>query len=185
MRIAERRAFAVLLALVFLAGCYADLDWRKLASDDGRFQVLMPARSQSTTRVLGAGATMTLWTATARDALFGAGFTDYADDASAHLAEARDALSRNVAGTVVDDLADPAIAKRALARDAAPGARRITISGNTGATAKQALRPVIVHARLIPAGKRLYQLVVMTRPDALTPSELDMFFSSFELLREQ
>ena len=184
MRIAERRVFAVLLALAFLAGCYADLDWRNLASDDGKFQVLMPARSQSTTRVLGTGATMTLWTATARDALFGAGFTDYEDDASTHVAEARDALSRNVAGTVVDDLADPAIAKGLLARDAAPVARRITINGNTGASAKGALRPVIVHARLVPAGKRLYQLVVMTRPDALTPSDLDMFFSSFELLRE-
>ena len=93
-------------------------------------------------------------------------------------------MSRNVAGTVVDDLADPAIAKGVLARDAAPVARRITINGNTGASAKGALRPVIVHARLVPAGKRLYQLVVMTRPDALTPSDLDMFFSSFELLRE-
>lgn len=177
------RALFLLLVAAFLAGCYADLDWRKLASDDGRFQVLIPARAQVATREIGAGATMTLWTATARDSLFGVGFTDYAGDASSHILETRDALARNVAGNIVDDRADPSTPKGALAPDSALTVRRITINGSTRASAKDTLRPVTVHARLLPVGKRLYQMVVMTRPDVLSEPDLDMFFSSFELLR--
>ena len=68
MRPISRRNLLLALSVLLLAGCYADLDWRKLASEEGRFQVLMPARSQSASRSIGAGATMTLWTASARDA---------------------------------------------------------------------------------------------------------------------
>ncbi len=177
------RALFLLLVPAFLAACYADLDWRKLASDEGKFQILMPARSQVATREISAGATMTLWTTTARDSLFGVGFTDYAGDANSHVLEARDALVRNVAGTIVDERADPSTPKGAPTLGAALAMRRITINGSTRAAAKETLRPVIVHARLLPVGKRLYQMVVITRPDVLSEPDLDMFFSSFELLR--
>ena len=177
----NHRSLLLALSLMLLGGCHADLDWRKLASEEGRFQMLMPARSQSETRNIGAGATMTLWTASARDSVFGISITDYPDAASLHVTEARDALARNVTGSVSEDRAGIAAPKGAPAGAIAAESRRIAISGSTGEAGKDTPRPVSVHARLYAIGNRLYQLTIITRPDTLTASDLEMFFYSFEL----
>ena len=39
-----RLSIALLTSWLLLAGCYPDRDWRKLSSEEGRFQMLMPAR---------------------------------------------------------------------------------------------------------------------------------------------
>lgn len=187
MRPVPRRAWLrhlLLVASLLLAGCYADLDWRKLASEEGRFQMLMPARTQSASREIAPGVTMTVWSTSAGNALFGVSYTDYPDAARGHLASARDALLRNVSGTLVEDDAGP------KPRGMTDGeSRRLVIKGSLGgkgggpggAKGSEAGPEVTVHARLHAVDRRLYQLTLIGKGDKLTESDRDMFFSSFEL----
>lgn len=181
MRLISRRNLLLALSALLLSGCYADLDWRKLASDEGRFLVLMPARSQSASRSIGAGATMTLWTTAARDALFGVSYTDYPDLAAVHLDEARKALLRNVSGTLVEEHPLSAPLRGSVTPAAARNSLRIIIDGRAQGSAKPATRPIRVWAHFHAIDRRLYQLTIIAPPDALTESDMEMFFSSFEL----
>jgi hypothetical protein len=179
-----RLATTLFAAALLLAGCYADLDWRKLASEEGRFQMLMPARTQSASREIAPGVTMTVWSTSAANALFGVSYTDYPDAARGHLAAARDALLRNVSGTLLEDDASPQ-PKGMTAGES----RRLVIKGSVGgnsggpgnAKGADAGKDVSVHARLFAVDRRLYQLTLIGKGDKLTESDRDMFFSSFEL----
>lgn len=164
------------LAMLLLAACYADMDWRKLAPDEADFAVLMPARSQSASNVISGGVTMTQWTAATRDALFGAAFTDYPDGAGRHLDAARDALARNVRGAIVEDRAEPVPSRASAVSEI----RAVTIKGS-GAGTGSSSQELTVHARFHVRGARLYQLAVIARPGAVGVEDLDTFFSSFEL----
>ncbi len=169
-----------LLAALLLTGCYADLDWRKLASEEGRFAVLMPARSNVASRALGGGARMTLWTASARDTLFGVSYTDYPDQALLHLTEARDALVRNVSGTALQDRPDTGPRRGRTAGAEATASRMAIIRGGARTGSDSSVKPVMVYMRLHALGPRLYQLTIIAPPDALAEADMDMFFSSFE-----
>jgi hypothetical protein len=167
----QSRAAALLLSLLLLSGCYADLDWRELKSTEGGFKVLMPARANENTGPMGTGAgnaTLTLWTAEAAGAVFGAGYADYPDTAggaASHLATTRDGLVRNVRGKVTSEQA---------VRTANLHGRSLIIEGFAADGS-----PRVVHARLYASGRRLYELAVIARPGALTEADLEMFFSSF------
>ena len=162
------RAAALLLSLLLLSSCYADLDWRELKSIEGGFKVLMPARAKETSGPMGAGAgsaTLTLWTA---EAVFGAGHADYPGNAAAELAAARDRLARNVRGKVTSD--------RDVRTTNLPGlsGRALTIEGFAADGSAR-----VVHAQLYASGRRLYELAVIAQPGALSAADLEMFFSSF------
>jgi hypothetical protein len=168
---------ASLALTALLAACYADLDWRKLAPEEADFIVLMPARSRSASNLIAGGVTMTQWTASTRDALFGVGFTDYPGGAGVHLNAARDALARNVGGAIIEDRVEPTPSRLAGVSEI----RAVTIRGSSTASTGEAARALTVHERLHVRGVRLYQLAVIARPDALSIGDLDTFFSSFEL----
>ena len=165
------RAAALLLSLLLLTSCYADLDWRELKSTEGGFKVLMPARAKETSGPMGTGAgsaTLKLWTAEAAGAVFGAGHADYPGNAAAELAAARDGLARNVRGKVISD--------RDVRTTNLPGlsGRALTIEGFAADGSAR-----VVHARLYASGRRLYELAVIAKPGALSAADLEMFFGSF------
>jgi hypothetical protein len=176
-RLASLASLGSIALAALLAGCYADLDWRKLAPDEADFIVLMPARSKSASNVIAGGVTMTQWTAATRDALFGVGYTDYPDGARVHLDAARDALARNVRGAIIEDRIEPVPSRTAGISEI----RAVTIRGSSAAGAGDTTGAVMVHARFHVRNKRLYQLAVIARPNALSTNDLDTFFSSFEL----
>lgn len=174
MRCRSPHTAALLLVLTLatmLPGCYADLDWRELKSTEGGFKVLMPARAKETSGPIGAGAgsaTLTLWTAEATGAVFGAGHADYPGDAAAELAAARDGLVRNVRGKLTSEQ-DVRIANRP-----ALFGRAVIIEGFAADGS-----PRVVHAHLYASGRRLYELAVIAKPGALSAADLEMFFGSF------
>lgn len=180
-------AALLLVSALPLAGCYADLDWRKLASEEGRFQMLMPARTQSASREVAPGVTMTVWSTSAGNALFGVSYTDYPDPARGHLADARNALLRNVSGALVEDDTGPKPRgmtdgeSRRLVIKGSIGGKGSGAGGPGGAKGSEAGPEVTVHARLHAVDRRLYQLTLIGKGDKLTESDRDMFFSSFEL----
>ena len=156
-----------LLAALLLSACSPDLDWRELNSAEGNFQVLMPGRAKlSSGPVAGSNATMTMWTAETGNALFGAGFTEYSDDAATHIDASRDGLARNIRGKIIED------------RDARDGDMNLRVIRLEGVAPDGAAR--VMHARLYANGHRLYQIAIIARPGALTENDYETFFTSFK-----
>ena len=161
-----RGCAAALLLGSLLSACSPDLDWRELNSAEGGFQVLMPGRASLASAPTTGDATMTMWTAETSAALFGAGYTDYSDDARMHIDASRDGLARNVRGKIVED------------RDLGNGdvmVRAVSMEGMApGGSAR------IVHAQFHASGHRLYQLAVIAKPGTLSETDLETFFTSFK-----
>lgn len=158
-----------LLALLVLAGCYPDLDWKEMRSAEGGFKVLMPARWESATGKGPDGITQVRVMAQTPNALFGVGYVDYPDGAASHIATAQDGLLHNARGRLTED--------RVISSAAGTQARAVGIAG-TAADGS----PREIHVRLIAREKRLYQLAVVSKPGSLSIADLDTFFLSFELL---
>ena len=107
----EIRAGALMLAAVCaaLAACTPELDWRELSVPEGRFAVLLPGKAQREARTLNTAAgalTMTMYACSLKQGSMAVAYTDYpaaalaADHGRAQLDAARDALLRNIGGSV-------------------------------------------------------------------------------------
>lgn len=161
------RGLALLAAiLVSIAGCFAELDWRELAPPEGRFVVLMPAKVHLESRPLADGVTMHLWSARAADSLFGVGYADYPAPDKDLLERTAQALARNIGGSVVRS--------RDIRLDAATG-REIVAEGSAGGA------PAQLDARLLLAGTRLYQVVLISPRGRLAAADVEMFLGSFSM----
>jgi len=167
-------ALALVAACAALAACAPDLDWREFTQPEGRFSVLLPckARQQARTFNTATGAlTMTMFACSRKQGTMGVAYTDYPEPALAaermreQLDAARDALLRNIQGSVRLEQ-DIEIA-------GLPG-RQVYAEGRTGAQLK---------ARFVVAGSRLYQIAYVGERDGLAMADIDMFLTSFRLLR--
>ena len=169
---AGRAAFLV-LALTALGACAPELDWRELKSDEGRFTTAMPARLRYETQPLAgaAGVTMHLWSAQAADSVFGVGYADHSG-ADPDLVERTAAgLARNISGRITQR------------RDIKLGERAAGLEFTAEAFTAEGDAPErLLQARVLRAGERLYQQVVISPRGRLAPADLELFFSSFRLL---
>ena len=163
--------WCLLTLSVLIGGCYAELDWRELASREGGFSVLMPARVREESRPLSGVAgnpVMHLWSTTAASTVFGVGYADLSHPDAQALATMRDGLVRNIRGSVVSERgvkAGPLAGLEFIAQGSISDAR------------------ATLNARLLmsASGARVYQLAVVGRTGAVTPADMEMFFESFRL----
>ncbi len=167
---AARITFVVagLATCLALAGCYGDLDWREVASGEGRYRITLPAKAQQTTRTLNSAAgavSMTLQSARAADWLFGVAYTDYprGSDVQKNIDEQRDALLRNISGRITSE------------KTGAAGSRELLAEGRNGDAV------LMLRARFVTEGTRLYQIAAVGARGGVAETELDTFFSSFKL----
>src|SRR5688572_7560896 len=89
---------AALAALLVLAGCYPDLDWRELRPPDAGFVAMLPGRIVEESRPLPAGPVLRQWSSRARQSLFAVGYADLPGPAT--LDGLRDTLVANIQGQV-------------------------------------------------------------------------------------
>jgi len=167
-----RRAGVMAVALL-VAACYPELDWREVASADGGYTLLMPARPEHARRevVVGGVALAMSMASVRRDGMtFGAAYADIPAGSGRHaglLAAVRDALVRNIEGRITSD-------------------REVTIGGAAGhefyAEGNVGGRPMRLAARLLIAGHRFYQVVVVGQSDRLANADVDLYLGSFRLL---
>jgi hypothetical protein len=157
---------------LLLGGCYAELDWREVASNEGGFSVLMPARAHVASRPLSGIAgnpVLYLWSTTAAHTVFGAGYA-YLSDANGQkasvIASLRDGLVRNIRGKLVSEQSLKAVPMDGV---------EFVAEGSIGDAR------VILNARLLVSGARIYQLAVIGPLGAVAPADLEMFFESFRL----
>lgn len=163
-----RRWLAIVL---LLSGCHADLDWRELRSDEGRFSVWLPARPFQESRPLSGRSEQVLmhqWSARALDTVFAVGYADFPRLEPGTAIEIRDALLANVAGKILKE--------SAISLPGAQG-RETIAAGRSGSN------PLSLRLRLLVNGDRLYEIATLGKPGAVPEGDLDTFFESFRLLK--
>ena len=166
------RRFAA-LAVLCLAACSAELDWREFTSPEGRFAVMLPGRPARDSRevtLAGAKAPMHMTSVQVSGMAFGVGYADLPPgvDAERVIAEGRDALVRNIGGRVT--------AERPVAPD---GARGIEFHAE-GSAQGAAMR---IAARMVVGGDRFYQVVFVGRAERAGEVDPTPFPGSFRVLR--
>ena len=139
--------------------------------------MLLPCKPQRESRTLdsAAGAVMmTMYACSLKTGTMGAAYTDApmaapaAEPTRAQMDAARDALLRNIgAGTRVEE---------EIGIGGMPG-RQVYALGRAGT------QELVLKARLVVAGGRLYQIAYVGARDGLAMADVDLFLTSFKLLR--
>ncbi|MHB8667076.1 MAG: hypothetical protein ACYC7B_06095 [Burkholderiales bacterium] len=160
-----------------LGACAPELDWRELSVPEGGFAVLLPGRAHREARPVETAAgrlTMTMYASSLKQGTMAVAYTDYPAAALAgehgreQLEAQRDALLHNI-GAAAHAEEDVVIA-------GLPG-RQVYAEGRAGA------RELVLKARFVVAGKRLYQIAYVGDRGGLAMADIDMFLTSFKLLR--
>ena len=169
-------ALTLVVAGAALAACTPELDWRELSVPEGRFAVLLPGKARLESRALNTAAgalTMTMYSFSLKQGTMGVAYTDYpaaalaAEHVREHLDAARDALLRNIGGGVRSE-------------------EDISIEGFSGrqvyAEGRAGTEGVLIKARFVAVGSRLYQIAYAGAKDGVAMTDVDMFLTSFKLL---
>jgi hypothetical protein len=163
---------SLLLASILLGACSPKYNWRDYASPDASYRVMFPAKPASFTRSIdlnGMQLSMTMTAAEIDGATFAVGAAEAADEAkaSAALPLMMQALLRNIG---VDD------GQGKVHADSSG-----KTSGTVDATGKTNGAPVRLAGRFEARGKRIYQVIVLGKPDAMPPEQVEQFLTSFTL----
>ena len=173
--LACRRGACVLalLAAGFLAACAPELDWREVASPEGGYAALFPAKPELESREVTIGGTrLALTMASVRKAgmAFGVAHAELSADGADRarlLDAARDALVRNIGGRIT--------AERTVAVGGYT-AREFVADGTAGG------EPMHLAARVLAADRRFYQVVFIGREERAAEADVNLFLGSFRLL---
>jgi hypothetical protein len=169
--------FLLTCAVLALAACAPELDWRELSVPQGGFAVLLPGRASREVRTLDttAGAvTMTMYAVSLKRGTMAVAYAGYpagalaGDHGRAQLDAERDALLRNIGASSHSE--EPVLI------GGLPG-RQIYAEGRTGT------RSALLKARFVVAGNRLYEIAYVGARGAVAMADIDMFLTSFKLLR--
>ena len=174
-------AFAPLLILLTWTSAFAQQApavWEKFTSPEGRFHVLMPAKPSVETKEVDSPVgklTLYAYSASNDSGYFLASFGDYP-------AEPKDAANVE---TVLDSVQAGVL--KGIEAEELPGARKISLGGFAGRefSAKKEMQgmKVVFNWRIFLAGRRLYQLAVVSE-EATTPSpQIAKFFTSFNITK--
>jgi len=174
-------AFAALLVLLTWANASAQqppAPWEKFNSPEGRFNVLMPTKpSVEVKEVESALGKLTLYAYSSSNnrGYFLASFGDYPT-------EPKDAANVE---TVLE--AVQAGVLKGLELEASGPAKKISLSGFPGRefSAKKEMQgmKVVFNWRIYLAGRRLYQLAVVTQDTAVPSPEIGKFLTSFNITK--
>jgi hypothetical protein len=165
-------AISLLLSIVLLAACSPKYNWRDYASPDAPYKITFPAKPASHTRTIdldGMQVSMTMTAADVDGATFAVGSAEAADEA-----QARAAL--------------PAM-MRALLRNVGAGDAQAKVHADAGGktvgeidtTGKANGAPVRLVGHFEARGKRFYQVIVLGKPNAMPPEQVEQFLTSFTL----
>ena len=165
------RFFILICALALLAACSPKYNWREAHGDKIQFTVLLPAKPASFSRQIdlnGLPVTMTMTAAEIDGVTFAVGAAELPDAAQAPkaLESMRTALINNIGGVARDT---PIPGK-------ADGDRVLDVVA-TGVARGQSM---VLMARLVAKDKRIYQVLIVGGEKALTPENIETFYTSFK-----
>ena len=158
-------------ALALLAACSPKYNWREAHGDKIQFTVLLPAKPASFSRQIdlnGLPVTMTMTAAEIDGVTFAVGAAELTDAAQAPkaLESMRTALINNIGGTV-RDTSIPGKVEGGQVLD-------VVVAGVARG------QPAVLMARLVARDKRIYQVLIVGGEKALTPENIETFYTSFK-----
>ena len=163
--------FLLSCAVLALAACAPELDWRELSVPEGGFAVLLPGRASREVRTLDTtvgSVTMTMYAVSLKRATMAVAYADYPAGALAgehgreQLNAERDALLRNIGAS--------SHSEEQVLIGGLPG-RQIYAEGRTGT------HSALLKARFVVAGNRLYQIAYVGARGAVAMADINMFLS--------
>ncbi len=160
------------LLVLALAACSPALNWREVQGGDAPYVVLLPAKPSSFARPVDLGGIkveMHMTAAEVDDVNFAVASAKIADPAQrpAALAAMQAAMLRNIGS-------DKHTEKAVMLKGGVP-ATEVVASGKTGNT------PLVLHARFVIHGDRVYQAIALGPAARLSEETADTFLSSFIL----
>jgi len=169
-----RFSFPFYLAWLFvgmslMTGCSPKFDWREVRGSDAPYVVALPGKPATHARTVdldGVQVMMSMTAAETDGVTFAVGTAELPDAAQAKnaLVAMKTALVRNIGGTITNEKSESALIS--VEASGPPGA------GSGG-------QPRLLLARFIAQDKRVYQLVVVGRENAVARDAADTFFTSF------
>jgi hypothetical protein len=155
-----------LLAAAAMAACSPTYNWRDYASPDASFHAMFPDKPASFTRNVdldGVKVDMTMTAAEVEGALFAVGTAQVPDAAKAPAAMTamKIALVRNIGGAITSEKTHGA-------------------GIDVEAAGSQDGRPVKLTGHFEARGKRVYQVVVMSRGAPAPAEQVEQFLTSFK-----
>jgi hypothetical protein len=169
------RAVLLVAAVIALAACTPERDWRELQWPQGGFSVLLPGKPRKEARTVKIDDTavpLEMLSLQTKGAAYGVGYAEFPPGATPEaqarrLTAARDQLVANIAGELKSD-------------------KEISVGGHPGrefrAEGKVAGEPFVTSARVVAVGDRLYEVAVVARAEQLAAADPDLFLGSFKLL---
>jgi hypothetical protein len=185
---ATRRLFVsgciALSSVAASTACSPTFNWREFRSPDG-FAVMLPGRPQTVTREVklpDATVQMSMTSTGIGATLFAVGAAQLPAALSTEpearqrtIAHMRDALVRNVGGSIVKT---SAVVLSVPTGDS----RKVLATEAVEASGRDSARPVQLNARLFIVDDRLFQVVALGAKDEMSPEALDTFLTSFRLI---
>lgn len=164
------------MLLPALSACSPKYNWRDYASPDAPYRAMFPAKPASFTREIeldGMRVAMTMTAAEVDGATFAVGAAQAPDPARAQAAlEAMKlALLHNIGADAQ---------RQASASAASSGGAANRAALDVDATGQANGAPMRLVGHFEARGKRFYQAIVMGRPQAMPPEQLEQFFTSFK-----
>jgi hypothetical protein len=160
-------------AALTLSACNPTYNWREVRGSGAPYSVMLPAKPALFTRPINIGGEQTSMTMTAaevNDITFAVGTAEMPDAAKAKSAlnAMKTALLKNIGGTVRQEkLSGPAAAPTEIAIEAV---------GTPGSDDQQRL----LFARFVAKDKRVYQVIVLGKENAISREAVDTFLTSFK-----
>ena len=172
------RTLALVACLLFSA-CSPKYDWRDYRSPDAPFFAVFPGKPSTHTRAIdldGLKVTMTMTAAQVNGTMFAVGSAEVPDAAKAQAAikAMQVALLKNIGGTIRHE-------KTASAAGASGAARTQRTSIQMEARGLQHGAPMLLVGHFIAQDKRIYQVIVLGKEQAVLRDAVEMFMSSFKL----
>ncbi|WP_426105385.1 hypothetical protein [Massilia sp. TSP1-1-2] len=179
MRSSFPHIFTATLAMLALAGCSPEFNWRDYSSEAAPYRVMFPDKPSTHTRTIdldGMKVDMTMTAAQVNGTMFAVGTAEAPDAqrAEAALGAMKSALIKNIGATIKNE-------KTGKASSASGSARERSAAIDIEATGLQKGEPMRLVGHFESRNKRFYQVVVMGKEKDLTRENVDMFMSSFTL----
>jgi hypothetical protein len=178
-----RTSRCLLAALLLLTACAPHYNWREIRGEGASYTVALPARPASFARNIdlnGTRVNMTMTAAEVDNNTFAVGTAELpsAQQAQASLEAMKDALVRNIGGTVREHKV-LTISQSTHADSGRLAVIEIAASGHGDqATGGQ---PRMLYARFLAKEKRVYQLLATGPAKVMRRDLADTFFASFKL----
>ncbi|TWC65146.1 hypothetical protein FB597_10789 [Herbaspirillum sp. SJZ099] len=163
----------VLAAAIVLVACSPKYNWRESSDNGAHFVVLLPGKPASATRTIdldGPKVEMSMIAADIDGTTFAVGTAELADNAAADRAldAMGAALLNNIGGKATD--------RPPLPGQTAGFSRTLELDAQGTARG----RPLRLVARLASKDRRIYQVLILGEPKAVTEENIETFFASFK-----